>query len=698
LSLDALFRPRRVAVIGASNSSAKAGGALVRTLAAGAAEVFPVNPAGGEIAGVPAYRSVADLPAPADLAVLAIPAPLVPDALSECAAAGTAAAVVCSGDFAEAGAEGASRQAAIAEIVRRTGIRVLGPNTSGFVNPVDGVYATFLTSVTELTPGPVSVVAQSGGMNLAVTFLVDEHGPGVRVGIGLGNSVDVGFVDVLDFLRDDAATRVIVLHIEGVTDGRALFEAVARTVIAKPVVAMKVGRAAVDELSRSHTGALAGDYELTRAALAQAGAVVVDDVAELVDAARSLAGRRAAPSPCFGVGLVTGQAGPGLVIADRLTSAGVTLPELCLASRDRLATLLPPLTFQRNPVDTGRPAATFPEVVATVASDPAIDAVAVYGLYEPNALDLDAAVAAAGNIPVVVGSGGHAEALDATSRRLATRGVPLYRSPDGVARAARALAEDARGAHRAGDRDTTDKAQLVPALGDARLAPEADEALAKDVLDAVGLRTPPRVACNSRPDAHRALRRLGPPVVVKVLDAATWHKSDVGGVHLGVTDAASLDRALDAIDALAAGGTTRYLVEQQTGPGSDLVIGGRNDPVFGPLVLLGLGGTDVELVRAASMRLVPLTAVDTAELVDTLPAPLFLGHRGGSPVDRDELGQVLGLVAALFVDHPEVVELDLNPVRATAEGLVVLDALLIVGVAASPIGDRGGDPLLNAKP
>lgn len=691
--LTPLLAPRTVAVVGASLSPRKAGNAMVRTLAAlGPDRLWPVNPRGGRIGDIPVHASLDDLPGVPDLAVLVVPPQATPAALDACGKLGVPSAIVCAGGFAEADPNGARLQDEVAAAVRQHGMRLLGPNTSGLVNPVDGVHATFLPAAAGLRPGPVAVVAASGGINLALSFMLAEAGTGIRLGVGLGNALDVGTVDVLRHLARDHATRAVALHIESVTDGRALFDAVAALTPSVPVAALVVGRADVGDFARSHTGALSGAYDVTRAALAQAGAVVVDRPTDLVDTVRALAARRARPRRDPGLAVVTGQAGPGLVLADTLQSAGARLPELAAATRAVVAEELPPITFQRNPVDTGRPGPGMPRLVGAVAADPEIDAMVVYALEEPDVLPPVEAVGPAveQGVPVLFASGGPTAALDRRAEELAALDVPLYRSPDAAATAALGLLADARAAHR---RATPSQPQPDVTHRDSGgiTTADLDEVQAKQLLAQVGLRVPEHRVCADRAAAHAALAELGGPVVVKVLDAAVLHKTEAGGVHVGVATAAQLDAALDAIDAIPVGttprdrATRRYLVEAQAEPGVELIVGGIADPVFGPVVLLAPGGVAVELAGRAARRLVPLTPGDAREMVSELPAALLDGFRGLAPVDRDELAAVLLAVGGLLAASPDVAELDVNPLRATPRGLVALDAL-VVRAAAEPTG------------
>ncbi len=675
MPLTPLFRPRAIAVVGASTAPEKAGHAMMQALVDFPGPLYPVNPkaaaAGESVLGRPAIARPADADAPVDLAVLVVPPQAVPGALADCGAAGVRAAVVCAGGFAESGEAGADLQEEVASVARAHGIRLLGPNTSGFVDPAGRICANFMPAVRTLEPGSVAVLAQSGGVNLALGFLLQQAGVGLRLGVGLGNAVDVGFADVLDHLAADDGTTAVALHVEGVADGPALMAAVRRVTERKPVVALKVGRSDVGDFAQSHTGALTGSYELTRAALAQSGAVLVDTPGELVDALSVLSRTRLPASADPGVGVITGQAGPGLIIADTLASAGVRMPGLSAASRARLGDLLPPLTYQSNPVDTGRPGPTFPDVVATVAADPQIDVLGVYALDEPGALDPAAALdAAAGR--VVFASGGPAEDLAARRADLAARGIALLDAPDRLARGLVALVADARARHA---RDEEGVAEHV--TGSRTLGRTLDEDAAKSLFETFGVRAGVRRVAASHAEAHRALAELSGPAVVKILDAEVLHKSDVGGVHVGVRSAEDLDAALRAIDAVPGAEPRRYLLEEQAPDGVELLVGGLRDPVFGPVVVLGLGGVDVELAGSVATRVAPVTPAAARAMVRALPAPLLTGHRGQPPVDVDALASVITAVGEVLTSYGDVTEIDLNPVRMTAAGPVLLDALVV---------------------
>ncbi|MDX2822858.1 acetate--CoA ligase family protein [Streptomyces ipomoeae] len=734
--LTPLLAPEGVVVIGASRQSGKLGAAMARSLASFPGARALVNarrPDPGE--GV--YASVAEAAAHTDgrldLAVLCVPASGCAEALAEAAAVGCRAALVCAGGFGEAGPEGEEHADALRRVARETGVRLLGPNTSGFFAPHLGLTASFVPAAGQLPAGDIAVVAASGGVNHALSFDLAAAGNGIGLGVGIGAGLDVTAADVLEHLAHDGRTTAVALHLETVPDGPRLVAAVRRVVAAKPVVALVVGRSDIGDFARSHTGALATSWRTTRAALRQAGAVVVDDERELVDAVTALSRIRLRPLRDPGLGIVTAQAGPGLLLADRAGVDGIRVPELTEATRRALSELLPPLTYQRNPVDTGRPAETFARVLDTTAADPAVDLLAVYALTEPDSVDLASAAQDAGlgtDSPAVVVVGGLPEDVAEQRARLHKAGVPALTGPTSAANAVRALVTDARGRALRDEADEISSASAFPAdtgprlvagarervpggefdasspasalaAADAAQSPSADarqrssaetagrpsaepaaatvppgpldENAAKTFLAELGIRTPDRVACDSRADAHRALRALGGPLAVKVLDAAILHKTEIGGVHLGVRTAEELDAALDAI-----GAGRRYLVEAMAPAGIDLVLGVRRDPVFGPVVLVGLGGTAAEALADVAIRLAPLSVAEAAAMPDDLAAGALLeGWRGGPVLDRAEFGRVVAALAGALAASPGTAEIEINPLRLTADGLIALDAVIV---------------------
>jgi acetyltransferase len=666
--LDPLFAPRGIAVVGASRDPAKLGAVMARSLRGFPGTVVGVNPRDVDPAAA-RYAGVAEAAAaagPIDLAVLCVPAAVSAAALADAAAGGARAVLVCSGGYAEAGGPGVAYQGELVAAAADAGVVLLGPNTSGFLDPARALTATFVPGAATVPPGPVAVVAASGGVNHALAFLLAEAGLGVSLAVGLGNAVDVDAADVLRHLAADDRTRVVALHVESVGDGPALVGAVRAVSARVPVVALVVGRNDVAEFARSHTGALATSWRTTRAALRSAGAVLVDDERALVDAVTALSVLRLPPAAAPAVGVVTAQAGPGLLHVDGLRGRGVPVPAFSAATRQRLGELLPPLTFQANPVDTGRPGPGFGAVLVAVACDPGIDLVSAYALSEPDALDLPAAVDPAAR-PLVIGLGGPPEQLWPQRQVLRDLGVPCLTSPAALTTAVVALVEDARAQARTSTARPPTVAVDLPSR-------ELDEDAAKTLLGRLGIATPPRRACADRAAAHRALTELPGPLAVKLLDARVTHKSDVGGVHLGVRDAAELDAALDALEAV---GARRFLLESMAPPGVDLLAGASRDPVFGPVVLLGLGGVVAEALADVAVAPATVGPAEAGGLADELAARALLdGFRGGPVADRAALGTVLVALGGLLRSRPELEAVEINPLRVTADGLVALDAVL----------------------
>ena len=672
--LQALFQPDAVAVVGASRSGSKLGAVMARSLANYRGGPVLINSRSADPA-TQVYASIAQaIDAGAgriDLAVLCVPAAVTAQTIRDAAASGVGAAVVCAGGFAEAGGPGTQYQDDVAAAVADTGIRLLGPNTSGFFVPGTGLTASFVPGVDGIRPGSVAVVAASGGVNHALSFLLAGAGVGVSLGVGLGNAVDIGTPDVLDYLATDRNTSAVALHIESVQDGPRLLAAVERLSRAKPVVALVVGRADVGAFAQSHTGALATSWRTTRAVLRQAGAVLVDDENALLDAVTALSTQRLRPHPAPGVGLVTGQAGPGLLIIDALRTAGVSVPELTQPTQQRLRTLLPPLTFQANPVDTGRPDHRFPEVLDAVARDPMVDVLAIYGLSEPDVVDLPTAAVAAGlpaTAPTVIGVGGPTVDVDKVISSASSSAIPVLTSPTSLARAVTALVQDA----------IIQSRRQVPTTSSPRAWTGTgpwDEDQAKTLLDSWGIATPARVRGADRRAAEQALTTLSAPLAVKILDATVLHKTEIGGVHLGVRSEPDLAAALDALETI---GAKEFLIESMAPGGVDLIVGVRRDPVFGPVVLVGLGGTAAEAYGDVAIRSLPAAPAEITAMVDDLQGNALLdGWRGGPTLNRTDLATAVAGLSDALLGNPSISEIEINPLRLTDQGLLALDAVII---------------------
>lgn len=675
-NLARLLRPGSIAVIGASADLSKAGSQALAVLAGFPGKLFAVNPRETGIRGVPCFPTIADLPEAVDLAILAIPAVHCVKAAEEAAERGIGGVFVISGGFGETGPEGAELQTRLGAVCAQTGLRLLGPNTSGFINTHQNCVANFVPGVEKLAKGSIAVVAQSGGINLSLAFLIQGLGEGVSVAVGLGNAVDVTSADVLELLAQDDDSKAIALHLEGVAEGRRLFETLQRVTARKPVVALVAGRSDIGEFAVSHTGNLMGARQRTVAALQQAGAVVVETTEELAQAAAILSRLRLPPKEKNGFALVTGQAGPGLLIVDSLKSVGLDVPPLGEATTEKIGELLPPMTFMKNPVDTGRPGPSFPDVVKAVGSDAAIDAVLVFGLHEPSVLDpataLPPAMQATGK-PVIFGTLGLAGDLAPGLAELKEFGVPAVMGPERLAHAAIVLDADSRTQWaRAHSNAATaiEKAEVLDG--------SFDEDRAKALISSYGIAVPRRVLCEGPAEAKRAFEGLKRPVVVKIAASDVPHKTEVGGVILDVSDYAALDAALARIAQIPTAQPGRILLEEMAPKGVELIVGGVRDPSWGPVVVLGIGGVLTEALADTSVRLAPLSRVDVSAMLAGLRTGRLLdGFRDLPPCNRDAVTDAVLAIGRLLEEHPEIAEVEINPLRANAHEAVALDALVV---------------------
>lgn len=682
-NLQRLFAPTSVAVVGASATPTKAGFQAMSALASFGGDVFAVNPKAETVLGRRAVPSLRALPGPVDLVVFAVPAAASVSAVAEAIECGCGGGLIVSGGFSEAGAEGERLEAELARLCRGSGFRLLGPNTAGFINTELSLVASFLPSAGMIPSGHVAVVAQSAGINLTVSFLLAKLGHGVSCAVGLGNSVDIGAADVLELVAAEPQTRAIALHLEGIRDGRRLYETVLDVARRKPVIAFTVGRADIGEFARSHTGKLIGSFALGRSALEQAGAVVVDSTEELALAAAALSVHRLPNKPKPGIGVITAQAGAGLAMLDWLKSRGVDVPELAPPTLERIGQLLPPMTYQKNPVDTGRPSPRFPEVVSALASDQNIDAVIAYALSEPAALspaEVLPPVQRGIAKPILFGTMGPGLEVEPTTARLRAEGFFVAHSPEALASAACALSRDAARQARIA-RETPHEPPRLALLGHA----PPDEATAKQLLAELGVATPRSVVCETHAAAHEAFPRLQKPIVAKILAAEIAHKTEVGGVCLHIADEAALERALARLDAIAVVSPRRYLLEEMAPAGLELIVSASRDASFGPYVMVGLGGVLAEVLRDTVTRLAPLSTAVALEMLEQLrAAPLFDGWRGSEKLDRDAVARAIVALGDFLCADRTVQELEINPLRVYPRGVLALDAWLIVSPAAAP--------------
>jgi acetyl coenzyme A synthetase (ADP forming)-like protein len=711
--LDAIFRPQSVAVIGASRDRDTIGGRLFHNLLSSSfrGPVYPVNPKANVIQSVRAYRSIEEIPDPVDLAIIVVPALHVLSAVDACGRKGVRGVVVISAGFKETGAEGAAREQELLDCVRRHDIRMVGPNCLGVINTEPDVRLDSTFAQIHPPAGRVAFSSQSGALGVAILDLAIQLNIGISHFISVGNKADVSGNDLLEYWEKDEGTNVILLYLESFGNPRRFTQIARRVARRKPIVAVKSGRTAAGvRAASSHTGSLAGPDTAVTALCEQSGVIRTDTIEELFDVAMLLANQ---PVPRRNrVGIVTNAGGPGIMASDACETHGLVVPALEPGTVEALRAFLPTEASTRNPVDMVASATpeAFERAVRLVLEDPNVDALLtiyvtpiVTGPAEVAQAILRGARAAARTagergvpakplLTCFMGSHGVPEGL----RSLHEGHVPSYTFPEPAAialsravRYGRWLAEpEGRTLH---FRDVErDRAGAALAAARGRAAPGQSAWLSPDevreVLEAYGFTMPAGVVVHDADAAVAAAAGMGYPVAIKLVSETISHKSDVGGVILDVRSEAEVREAVRGIERrLREQGRSAELtgiaVQRMIREGIEAIVGVTQDPTFGPLVMFGLGGVHVELLRDVAFRIHPLTDRDARELVRGVRGGKLLeGYRGAPPGDVPALEEVLLRVSQLLEDHPDIAEMDLNPVKVLSpgRGCVTVDARIAV--------------------
>lgn len=692
-SLLPFFRPNAVAVVGASRDAASVGRRVLSALAAGGfrGPVYPVNPNAAEVAGVRCYPTVRDVPEPVDLAVIAVPARAVAGVVDDCAARGVRALVVISAGFAEVGGEGIALQKTLVEQARGYGMRLVGPNCLGLLNADPDVRLNASFSTVFPPAGRVAMSSQSGAVGLAALSAAGRYGLGFSTFVSVGNKADVSGNDLLQYWEEDPATDVILLYLESFGNPRRFARIARRVGRRKPVVVLHSGLSrAGGRAAGSHTAALASNAAAVGALFRQTGVVPAETLEEMFDLALALGGQ---PLPRGRrVGIVTNAGGPGILCADACEAGGLSVPDLSAGLRAQLAAQLPGAATIGNPIDLI--ASAGPEqyrlAVRAILESGEVDALIV--IFTPVGLadtgDVTAAItgavaaardAGADAVPIlacVLGQDEHRTHLERSGGRIPC--FPFPETPGRVLGKAAAYAEwRARPAGVIPDFDDLDL-EAARAVCRRALAERGTGWLSAEdtraVLSAVRLPTVPSRVARTTDEAVQAATQFGFPVAVKLASRQLVHKTEVGGVRLGLSDAAAVRRAileiqgaladqnrLDAMDGV--------VVQPMLSGGVELMAGVTHDPLFGPLVAFGLGGIHVEVLADVGFRVTPLTDRDAAEVVRGIRGYKLLdGYRGHPPVDVPAVEELLLRVSRLAEEIPEIGEIDLNPIFAFAPG------------------------------
>ncbi|MEH3145268.1 MAG: acetate--CoA ligase family protein [Methylobacterium frigidaeris] len=691
-ALARLLAPRSVAIVGASDKPGALGASVLANLErfGFSGDIHLVNPKRDRIGGRPCVASVADLPRGIDAAVLAIPGPAVLDAVRALAERGAGAAVIFAAGFAEGGDEGRAAQAEIARIARETGMVIEGPNCLGLTNYAAGVPLTFVASAPQAVPaaGGVGIVSQSGAMAVVLGTMLSAKGLPLTLSVSTGNEAASGVEDYVEHLVDDPGTRVIAMVVEQFRAPRRFLAAAERARAAgKPVVLLHPGRSsAARESAATHTGAMAGDWALMRAKVAQAGVVVADGLemlADVVDIAF-----RCGPVPAGGTAVLTESGAFKALALDLAEAIGLDLPAVGPEAGAALRAAMPDFIPVSNPLDLTAQTLVDPDLyrraLAAILADPGFGSV-VLGIIQTDPATaaqkfppITAALRGLGVTKPVLFAGldeGAAVPQDAIDD-LRALGVPYFPAPDRAFRALAALRADA---------GTAAEAVAPIALALPAAAGMIPEYRAKALLAPAGLPFPPGAFAADPEEARAAAARLGYPVALKAQAAALPHKSDAGGVALGIADAAALERAWSEMQAAVARHAPGLvldgvLVEAMGRRGTELIVGARNDPDWGAVILVGFGGVQAEILK--DVRLLPAglsRAAIAAELRALRAGALLDGWRGTPALDVEAVVDLVVLLGRVLAGTPAIREIDLNPVvvHPVGEGVVALDALIL---------------------
>ena len=690
---DSILRPHSIAIIGASRHPNTIGYQILDNLIRYGfnGPLYPVNPKVAVVHSIRAYPSVTAIPDPVELAVIVVPKDLVLEAAEECGRKGVKGLVVITAGFAEVGGEGVEREQRLLEVVRRYGMRMVGPNCMGVLNSA-AEYSMNATFAPTMPPyGPVGFISQSGAMGLSILDYAEELGIGIHQFVSVGNKADVSGNDLLLYWADDPEIRVILMYLESFGNARRFYQIARQLTRKKPIFVVKAGRTAAGaRAASSHTAALAGTDLAADALMEQCGVLRAQTVEELFDYAMAFP---RLPLPRGDrVAIISNAGGPGIILADACESLGLRVAELAPATQAAIRAQVPEEAAVRNPVDliASATAQTFGNVVGLVLQDPNIDAVIVSVAPPPlkgQAGDVAEAIvqatAARRDIPVMAVLLGR-QGVSAGMRNLLRAGMPGYIFPESAARALAAMnryrkwLERPEGSQVRFPADTARVGEIIGrARGEGREKLSETEAL--EVLDAYGIPTVPWRRVGSEDEAVAAARELGHPVVLKVISQSIIHKSDVGGVVVGLGSEREVRdgyrRMVQRVAERAGISPEAVLVQRMIPGGRETIVGSARDLGAGPLIMFGLGGVAVEVLKDVVFRVHPLTDGDAREMIRAIRGyPLLEGIRGEPAVDMVALEEILQRVSQLVGEHEEILDMDINPLVTFPDRVLALDA------------------------
>ncbi len=695
-SFEALFKPRTVAVIGATDKEGSVGLAIMQNLKVFRGRVYPVNPKRDEVLGLQAYPNIAAVPRKVDLAVIVTPAPTVPGIIGECIAAGVKAALIISAGFKEIGPAGAELERQILEQARRAQMRIVGPNCLGIMNTTIGLNATFADRIAK--PGKVAFISQSGALCTAVLDWSYRENVGFSYFISVGSMLDVGWGDLIDYLGDDPNTESIVMYMETIGDARSFISAAREVALNKPIIVIKAGRtAAAAKAAASHTGSLAGSDEALDAAFQRCGVLRVNTISDLFYMAEVLSKQPRPKGPRLTI--VTNAGGPGVLATDALVQNGGELATLSPKTVEQLNSFLPAAWSHNNPIDVLGDATPerYAQALEVASADPASDGLLV--ILTPQAMTDPTATAelvqqcACRQRKPVLASWMGGDAVAGGVALLNQANIPTFDYPDTAARMftymwkysdnLRALYETPSPIHSEDIRPADARAILEAVRASGRTL--LTEYESKRLLAAYGIPTVPTEIATDEDAAVDIAERFGYPVVLKLHSETITHKTDVGGVRLNLGDAQAVREAFRLIKAAVSararpedflGVTVQPMIKLD---GYELILGSTSDAQLGPVMLFGAGGQLVEVLRDRALGLPPLNTTLARRLMEqTRIYTALQGVRGRPPVNQALLEEILVRFSYLLVDQRLIREIDINPLLASEKQLIALDARVVL--------------------
>lgn len=698
MGLDKLFKPMSVALIGAAREEDKVGHLIFEHILGSnyKGKIYPINPKADEIHGIKCYSSILDVPDKSvDLAVLAIPAQYVSTAIDDCGRKGVTVAVVISAGFKETGPEGLKLEHEIIVKAKSYGMRILGPNCLGFIDTKTPLDASF--AKTSAIPGNISFVSQSGALCSAILDYAKPEGIGFAKFVSLGNKADINEIDLLKEWCADVDTCVIAIYMEGLSDGQKFMEVARETSMIKPIITIKSGiTQAGAKAASSHTGSLAGSQRAYDAAFKQSGIVHARSVQDLFDYCVAFSYQ----NPPFSnrVALITNAGGPGIMAADACEKLGIRLAGFTRDTLTKLESNLPKAANIYNPIDIlgDAKADRYRFALEVALADKNVDSVIV--ILTPQAPTeaketafVISEISRTSNKTVIACFMGKAD-IDEGVKILNSNKIPNYYFPERAAEALNVMIKyetfrrKDKGRYKEFDADRDKVKQIFEASGKiGRIY--LSEADSKEVLAAYGIHTPKHFLAKTSGEAMSAARRFGFPVVMKIASPDILHKSDVGGIKVGLQNEAEVEEAYKQIiwnstrfmpDAVIWGISVQEMIRER----KEVIVGVNRDPQFGPMVMFGLGGIYVEVLKDVSFRIAPLTDVDASEMITEINSfPLLVGVRGQKRADIESIADILLRVSNLVMDFPEINEMDINPlmVGTAGEGSIAVDARISLG-------------------